>query len=264
MPRGDSRRGKSREPDEDVVVGRRPVVELLRAGGKVEKIFVADGVAGSAPIAEIRKRAKEAGVPLKVVPRPEIDALAAGTNHQGVVASGARYHYTALRDILDAGSPMVLFLDGVTDPQNLGSLLRSAEGAGITGVVLPTRRSTGVTSAARRASAGASELIPVARVANLPSAIDEARRAGLWIVALSGDAEQTLWDSDLLEPPVGLVLGAEGRGISPGVKTHCDASVSIPLAGKVESLNVGVAGAIVMFELARRRAATTDLPGRKR
>lgn len=249
---------RSREPDDDVVAGRRPVVELLRAGGQVERILVADGVAGSAPIAEIRARAKAAGVPLKVVPRTEIDALADGTNHQGVVASGARFHYRALKDLLAVDSPALLFLDGVTDPQNLGSLLRSAEGAGVTGVVLPTRRSTGVTAAARRASAGASELIPVARVGNLSQAIDEARRAGVWIVALVGDTETTLWDSDLLEPPVGLVLGAEGRGISPGVMAHCDATLSIPLVGRIESLNVGVAGAIVMFELARRRATTGD------
>jgi 23S rRNA (guanosine2251-2'-O)-methyltransferase len=229
------------------------VVELLRAGGAVEKVLIADGVAGSAPVTEIRKRAKDAGVPVKVVPRREVEALVAGANHQGVIAVGARFHYAALEDLLAHDAPILLFLDGITDPQNLGSLLRSAEGAGVTGIVLPTRRSTAVTSAVRRASAGASELVPVARVGNLSQAIDAARRTGVWIVALSGDAPMSVWSSDILEPPVGLVLGAEGRGISPGVLSHSDAKVSIPLAGRIESLNVGVAGAIVMFELARRR-----------
>jgi 23S rRNA (guanosine2251-2'-O)-methyltransferase len=250
-----ARRGRKEEP-EDIVAGRRPVVELLRAGKPVESVLMAEGIDSSSTIGEIRRRAKELAVPVKVVPRAKLDSFASGMNHQGVVATGAVYRYVDLDSLLTSDSdPVVVFLDGVTDPQNLGSLLRSADGAGITGIVLPTRRSTGVTAAVRRASAGASERVPVARVGNISQALDHAREAGLWTVAVTGDASSDVWASDLLEPPLGLVLGAEGRGISEKVKQHCDGSVAIPLAGAIDSLNVAIAGAIVMFEIARRRAA---------
>jgi 23S rRNA (guanosine2251-2'-O)-methyltransferase len=250
-----ARQGRHEEAH-DVVAGRRPVVELLRAGKPAEAVLLAEGIDSSSTVGEIRKRAKGLAIPVKVVPRQKIDALAGGLNHQGVVATGAVYRYVDLDSLLnDESDPVVLFLDGVTDPQNLGSLLRTVDGAGMTGVVLPTRRSVGVTAAVRRASAGASERVPVARTGNLSQALDHAREAGLWTVAVTGDAAETLWESDILEPPLGLVLGAEGRGISQKVKQHCDGAVAIPLAGEIGSLNVAIAGAIVMFELARRRAA---------
>ena len=245
--------------DASVLAGRRPVLELLRAERGAERILLSDHMAASKTISEIRKRATVMGIPVRTVPKSEIDKVAGALNHQGVVAITGRYRYAPLEDLLKAAHPQLLFLDGVTDPHNLGSLLRSADGAGFTGVVLPARRSVAVTSAVRRVSAGASEVVPVARVGNLGRAIDEAREAGVWILGLDEDAPDDIWASDLLEPPVGLVLGAEDRGISPTIRERCDAVVSIPSAGRLASLNVAVAGAVVMYEIARRRGQSVTL-----
>lgn len=245
-----SRSGPRNDPD-DILYGRRPVLELLRAGRAVEKVFMAQGMAPSNVLGEIRKRADSAGVPVRVIPKDQIDRMAGG-NHQGVVALAGKYRYTPLDELLDKQAA-VLFLDGVTDPHNLGSLLRSADSAGFQGVVIPSHRSVGVTGAVRRVAAGAADVVPVARVPNLSRAIDSAKEAGLWIVGLDEKAESDVWTSDLMAPPVGLVLGAEDRGISRNVKEHCDETVQIPHTGRIGSLNVAVAGAIAMFEVARRK-----------
>ena len=240
-------------------MGRRPVLELLRAGPGVEKVFIAEGLAPSNVLGEIRKRAEKAAVPIRMVPKTELEKMARGSNHQGVAAFTARYRYRQMKDLLEAPQPCLLFLDGLTDPHHLGSLLRTADGSGFTGVVLPAHRSVGVTGAARRVSAGAAEVVPVARVTNLGNAIDEARRAGVWILGLDEKADSTLWASDLTEPPVGLVLGAEDRGISKGIRDRCDQLLSIPLTGRIGSLNVAVAGAVAMFEIARKRDLSANL-----
>ncbi|MBW3595503.1 MAG: 23S rRNA (guanosine(2251)-2'-O)-methyltransferase RlmB [Actinobacteria bacterium] len=249
---------RSGADDSSILAGRQPVLELLRAERTAERIVVGEHVAASKTISEIRKRANALGIPMRTAPKSEIDRLAGGLNHQGIVAITGRFRYTPLDDLLKAPAPALLFLDGVTDPHNLGSLLRSADGAGFTGVVLPARRSVGVTSAVRRVSAGAAEVVPVAREGNLGRAVDAAREAGLWILGLDEDAADDIWSSELLEPPVGIVLGAEDRGISPTIRERCDAVVSIPSSGRLSSLNVAVAGAIVMFELARRRRGHSD------
>ena len=238
--------------------GRRPVIELLRARRPAEKILIADGLSASANLVEIRKRAKEASIPVKVVPRVELDRLAPGENHQGVVAVTGRYRYAALESLFGPASRLV-FLDGVTDPHNLGSLIRSAECCGFDGLVVPAHRSAGVTSAVRRVAAGAAELLPVARVTNLGRGIDQAKEAGLWIVGLDGDAEEDIWTSELLETPLGIVLGAEGKGLSKNIRERCDGVVRIPQQGRIGSLNVGVAGAIAMFEIARRGSSSATL-----
>lgn len=243
----------------EVVAGRRPVVELLRAGRPARRVLIARGLRPSGVVAEVRRRAGEAGVPVTVVPQAELDAAAPGLNHQGVVAVAARFRYTPLVELLGSGEPSLLFLDGVTDPQNLGSLIRSAEVAGFTGMVLPARRAAQVTPAVRRVSAGAAEVLPIARVSNLSNAIEEAKRARMWVLGLDACATDVLWDSDLATPPVGVVLGSEGRGLSRGVASHCDGLVSIPVAGRIGSLNVSVAGAVAMFEIARRRRGSDTL-----
>ena len=259
-PESRARGAAGRPPNGSLTAGRRPVVELLKAGRPAERVLLAEGMASSPLGAEIRRRAEQAGVPVRVVPRSEIDRLAPGLNHQGVAAVTARFRYAPLESILELSDCRALFLDGVTDPQNLGSLLRSADGAGFSGVVLPTRRSASVTPAVRRASAGASETVRVARVGNLYGAIDQARERGLWIVGLDPSGERDLWSSNLLEPPVGIVLGAEDRGLTPKARSRCDELVALPLAGRIESLNVGVAGAIAMFEVVRRRLGTQGPP----
>jgi 23S rRNA (guanosine2251-2'-O)-methyltransferase len=240
------------------LTGRRPVLEMLRKGTSVERVFLAEGMAPSKVLGEIRRRATERGIPIRSVPKREVERLAGGSNHQGVVAKAGRYRYASLGDLIDESSAL-LFLDGVTDPHNLGSLLRSADGAGFTGVVVPSHRAVGVTPAVRRVAAGAAEVVPVARVPNLSQALDEVRRGGLWIFGLDEKADDDLWASDLAQPPVGLVLGAEDRGISRLVREHCDGLVKIPSLGRIDSLNVAVAGAVAMFEVARRRALSANL-----
>jgi 23S rRNA (guanosine2251-2'-O)-methyltransferase len=236
------------------LAGRRPVLELLRAGKPAEKILVASELDPSSLIGEIRKLANAAAVPIRTVPKVEIDKIVGGMNHQGVVAVTGRYRYVPLQRLLEIEAPKLLFVDKVTDPHNLGSLLRSADGAGFSGVVIPSHRSAAVTSAVRRVSAGAAEVVAVARVTNLGGAIDQAKAAGIWILGLDEKAVEDIWTSELAEPPVGLVLGAEDKGISKGVRERCDQLVKIPTSGRLGSLNVAVAGAVAMFEVARRVA----------
>lgn len=246
---------RTKAPDDDegsFLAGRRPVLELLRAGKPAEKILVASELDPSSLIGEIRKLANAASVPLKNVPKVEIDRIAGGMNHQGVVAVTGRYRYVPLERLLKVESPRLLFVDKVTDPHNLGSLLRSADGAGFSGVVIPSHRSAAVSSTVRRVSAGAAEVVSVARVTNLGQAIDQAKAAGVWVLGLDEKAAEDIWSTDLAEPPVGLVLGAEDKGISRGVRDRCDQLVKIPTSGRLGSLNVAVAGAIAMFEVARR------------
>lgn len=241
-----------------VLAGRRPVLELLRAGHSAQRVLIAEGLRPSGVVGEIRRRAEELSIPVRYVPREQIEREARGLNHQGVAVVTGRFRYTPLRQLLDVDDPCVLFLDRVTDPHNLGSLLRSADCAGFDGIVVPAHRSASVTPVVRRVSAGASEVVPVARVTNLGRALEEARSAGLWIVGLDEDASTDLWSSNLAEPPVGLVLGSEDRGISKSVRERCDEILGIPQGGRIGSLNVAVAGAVAMFEVARRRSAGGD------
>jgi 23S rRNA (guanosine2251-2'-O)-methyltransferase len=255
VPRRAERSGEA----DDLVAGRRSVLELLKGDQPVVRVLLAKESAGSRPLVEVNERATEAGVPVRVVPRSEIDRAADGLNHQGVIAIVGRYRYVPLEQLLAGDEALVLFLDGITDPHNLGSLLRSADGAGFDGVVVPTHRSAGVTATVRKVAVGAAEIVPVSRVGSLGVALEQAKQAGLWVVGLDERADEGLWTSELLEAPLALVLGAEGRGLSKGVRDRCDGFVKIPSRGRLASLNVGVAGALAMFELARRRSASATL-----
>ena len=239
--------------------GRRPVLELLKAGAAVERVLIARESSRSPVVNEIRRRARSAGVPVRDVPRNEIERRAHGANHQGVIAVATSYRYSSLDRLFRVPEPLVLFLDGVTDPHNVGSLLRSADGAGFTGMVVSSRRSSGITAAVRRVAAGAAEVVPVARVASLGVALDVAKGAGLWVAGLDAAGDSDLWHSEVLEPPLGLVVGSEEKGISASVRQRCDVLVRIPSGGKIASLNVAVAGAVGMFEVARRRGRSATL-----
>lgn len=232
------------------------MLEFLDAGRSAERILVARELAPSAIIGRIRRRAEENSVPVRVVPRTEIDKLAAGINHQGVVAVTGRFRYVSLDDLIQGPDAVVVFVDGVTDPHNLGSLLRSADGAGVTGIVIPSHRATGVNDTVRRISAGAAEVVPVARVGSLGAALDRARDAGMWLVGLDERGGEDIWSSNLLSAPLGLVLGSEDRGLRNVVRERCDALVQIPQLGRLSSLNVSIAGAIAMYEVARRRGTS--------
>ena len=230
----------------EIIYGSRPVVEALESGRrKVFEIFDAVGDR------EVRESAEPRGVKTKRVSRQRVDELSRGGVHQGVVARVEPYPYSGLGEILAPPEPLVLVLDGVTDPRNLGAVLRAAEGAGASGVVVPRDRAAGVTAAAVKASAGASEHVRVARETNLKRAIEEMKEAGLWVYAAeAGGTPYTRLD---LTGPLGLVFGSEGRGVRRLVRDACDGTVAIPQLGNVGSLNVSVAAAVLLYEVRRQR-----------
>ena len=222
------------------------MIEALRS--RKREVFE---VLDAAKISEVAKVADVASVPVKKVTRARIEELARGAAHQGVAARVGPYPYSDLGEILAAPDPLILVLDSVTDPRNLGAVLRAAEGAGASGVVIPKDRVVDVTAAAVKASAGASEHVPVARETNLRRAIDRMKEAGVWVYAAEvGGTTYTELD---LSGSVALVLGSEGRGVRRLVREGCDGAVSIPMVGAVESLNVSVAAAILLYEARRQR-----------
>ncbi len=230
----------------ETIYGVRPVIEALRGGRReVFEVLDASGNAG------VTEAAEAVGVPVKKVSHARVGELARGAVHQGVAARVGPYPYVELEDLLAAPDPIVAVLDGVTDPHNLGAVLRVAEGAGANGVVIPKDRAAGVTPAAVKASVGASEHVPVARVTNLRRAIDRVKEAGLWVYA--AEVGGTLYTELDLTGPVGLVLGSEGKGVRRLVREGCDGTVSIPMLGAVGSLNVSVASAVLLYEARRQR-----------
>jgi 23S rRNA (guanosine2251-2'-O)-methyltransferase len=230
----------------ETIYGVRPVIEALR--GERRKVFEVLDASGNV---EVARAATAVGVPVKKVPHARVGELARGGVHQGVAARVGPYPYAELEDLLAAPDPLVILLDGVTDPHNLGAVLRVADGAGASGVVIPKDRAVGVTAAVVKASAGASEHVPVARVTNLRRAIDAIKKAGLWVYAAEvGGTPYTDLD---LAGPVGLVLGSEGRGVRRLVREGCDGAICVPMLGAVGSLNVSVAAAVLLYEARRER-----------
>jgi 23S rRNA (guanosine2251-2'-O)-methyltransferase len=230
----------------ELIYGIRPVVEALRS--RKREVFE---VLDAARNAEVEKAASEAGIPVKKVPRTRIEELARGGAHQGVVARVGLYPYSDLDDILAGQESLIIVLDSVTDPHNLGAVLRAADGAGASGVVILKNRAVGVTAVAVKASAGASEHVPVVQVTNLRRSIDRMKEAGVWVYAAEVGGT-TYTDLDL-SGSVALVLGSEGRGVRRLVREGCDGAASIPMLGAVESLNVSVAAAILLYEARRQR-----------
>lgn len=240
-----------------VVYGVHPVREALRSG-RVQALFVAEGETGVA-LKEVLDVARDKGVQAIPRVRAQLDALARGGVHQGAVAVVGEYNFAQLDEIVqlakrEGRAPLVLVLDSVQDPQNLGALVRTAHVAGVHGVVIPKDRAVGVTPAVVKASAGATEHVKIATVVNIARALEELKEAGLWIAgAVAAGGSKAPWEIDLTVP-VALVLGAEGKGIRPLVLRGCDLLVKIPMFGKVASLNVGAAGAMLLYEIVRQRA----------
>jgi len=234
----------------ELIYGLRPVAEALRSKRR-EVREVLDSVGDE----EVASEAAVRGVPLKRVRRERIEELVPGVVHQGVAAWVGPYPYSGLEEILATPDPLVAVLDGVTDPRNLGAVLRAADGAGASGVVVPKDRAVGVTPAAVKASAGASEHIRVARETNLRRALERMKGVGVWVYAAEDAASvraPVYTDLDL-SGAVALVLGSEGRGVRRLVREGCDGAVSIPMRGAVSSLNVSVAAAVLLFEARRQR-----------
>ena len=228
------------------VYGRRPVREALRGPREVVELWATERAAAAEPW--LRE-----GPRVQVRRDRELSEAAGTRDHQGVLAWCEPYRYADAYELAAAERPLLACLDQVTDPRNLGAVCRSAEGAGATGVVVPAHGSARVTAAVCRASAGAVEHLPVAVVPNLARWLNEIKRGDLWIYAAAADGGQSLWQADL-DGGLALVFGAEGKGVRPLVRRACDGAISIPLAGRVESLNVSVAASLLLYEAARRRA----------
>jgi 23S rRNA (guanosine2251-2'-O)-methyltransferase len=244
----------------DQVEGRRAVLELLAAGKRrVRRIRIADGQDPSPQLDEIERLAASRRVPLETVPRARLDAEAKTFAPQGVVASAEPVRPLELARLVapKRGAPFLLVVAGVTDPQNLGALLRSAAGAGVTGVVLARHRAAHLSPSVVKVAAGAVEHLSFSVVGGIPTALDELRRAGLFTIGLAADGARSLYDLKLDDAPVALVVGGEERGLAPLVRRRCDEVVAIPQRGGVASLNVASAGTVACFEIARRRAAAT-------
>jgi 23S rRNA (guanosine2251-2'-O)-methyltransferase len=231
------------------IPGRGPVGEALRAGRQLAEVVVESGA--NPELARFADLARAAGVAVRRADRAELDQLSAGVLHQGVVALAERFDYRPLSDL--AGAGLVVVLDGVTDPQNLGAIARSAEAAGAQGLVVRERRSAHVTPAAEKAAAGAFSWLPVALVPNIVRALGDLAEAGVWSVGLGGDASESLWDCALLDGRVAVVIGAEGPGLSRLVRQRVDTLVQIPMAGRMTSLNASAAAAVALFEVRRRQ-----------
>jgi len=229
----------------ELVYGRRAVREALRGRREVLELLATERAVASEPwLAEARPKLKA---------ERDLTELAATRDHQGVVARVEPYRYADAYELASVEAPLLAVLDRVTDPRNLGAVCRSAEGAGATGVVVPAHGSAVVTPAVARASAGAIEHLPIAVVTNLARYLEEVKGPRLWVYGAAGDALTSMWETELTGG-VALVLGAEGKGLRPLVRRSCDALVSIPLAGRVESLNVSVAAALLLFEARRQRS----------
>ena len=245
------------EAPENMLEGRNAVTEALSAGRTIDKLFVADGDTDRA-LARICAMAKQAGAVVVPTDRRKLDYMSATGAHQGVIAMVAAHDYASIDDILkkaqDAGEPpLIVICDELSDPHNLGAIIRTAECAGAHGIIIPKRRSVGLTAVVGKASAGALEYMPVARVSNIAAAIDTLKKAGVWVYGTAAGGDTTLYRADL-KSAAAIVIGNEGEGMSRLVSERCDFKVSIPMKGSISSLNASAAAAIMLYEAVRQRS----------
>ena len=247
------------EAPENMLEGRNAVTEALSAGRTIDKLFVADGDTDRA-LARICAMAKQAGAVVVPTDRRKLDYMSATGAHQGVIAMVAAHDYASIDDVLkkaqDAGEPpLIVICDELSDPHNLGAIIRTAECAGAHGIIIPKRRSVGLTAVVGKASAGALEYMPVARVSNITAAIDTLKKAGVWVYGTAAEGDTTLYKADL-KSAAAIVIGNEGEGMSRLVSERCDFKVSIPMKGSISSLNASAAAAIMLYEAVRQRSLT--------
>ncbi len=248
----------SPQAEEGIIAGINSVIELLRSDSRpVDTLFI-DKDKGGSQFEQLLAIARKKGVSVRVVPRAALEKMAFGVRHQGVVATVPPKEYADPYGLADIAvkkgkSPLLVVLDGVEDPQNLGAIIRSAECAGADGVIIPEHRAAHLTSAVSKASAGALEHMPVAKVPNLANYLNFLKEKGFWIIGLAGDAKEPYSKPDLTAP-LAVVLGGEGAGIRPVVRNSCDMLVSLPMMGRLSSLNVSVAAGVMLYEVLRQRA----------
>jgi 23S rRNA (guanosine2251-2'-O)-methyltransferase len=250
------RDGYAADGSPDRIEGRNPVLEALRAGRTINKILTAKGEREGS-IKQIIAIAKEKGIVLQEVDRGSLDAISSTQSHQGVIAFAAAKYYVDVDDILNIAKSkqepaFLVILDEVTDPNNFGSILRTADAVGVHGVIIPKRRAVGLTPTVSKVSAGAIEYVPVARVTNVVQTIEYLKSKNIWVIGTDATGEELFSKSDMTGP-VALVIGSEGKGMGRLVREKCDFVVSIPMKGSVTSLNTAVAGSVVLYEILRQR-----------
>jgi 23S rRNA (guanosine2251-2'-O)-methyltransferase len=239
------------------IEGRQAVTEALRAGIPLDKVYILKGEASPA-LARVAALAREAGTPVVSADRRKLDEMSLTRSHQGVIASVPATGYADVGDIIEAARskgepPLIIVCDGISDPHNLGAIIRTAEASGAHGVVIPKRRSAGLTATVAKTSAGAVFHLPTARVTNVTAALGELKALGLWIYGASPDGDKDLWETDFTGPSA-IVIGSEGRGLGRLVAENCDFSVKIPMSGELSSLNASVSAAVLIYEALRQRA----------
>lgn len=242
----------------EFIAGKNPVIEALRSGRDMNKIWVNER--SKASMRQVLNLAKREGVNVQAVPKQKLDQLAESTNHQGVVASVAAHRYAQIDELFRKAEekkedPFFVILDEIEDPHNLGAILRTADAAGVHGVIIPKRRSAALTSVVAKASAGAIEYVPVARVTNLARTIDELKKRGIWFAGAAAEGAEDFRKADF-QMPIGLVIGNEGKGIGRLIQEKCDFLIRLPMAGRVSSLNASVAASLLMYEVYRKRSVS--------
>src|SRR5450755_1987722 len=250
MTEGRRQATKKEQRTSSVLAGIHPVREALRAGRDLDRVLIARG-AGGPRLQEIIELARQRSVPVRFEPREALDRASNSATHQGVLAFGAAQRYAEL-DQVAGNAQLLVVLDGVEDPHNLGAIIRTAHAAGATAAVVPDRRAAPLTETVARAAAGALAYLPIARVTNVTQTLERLKQAGFWIYGLDERGTE-MYDEVRFASPAAIVLGGEGKGLHQGVQKHCDVLVKIPMAGAVSSLNVSVAAGIVLFEWRRRK-----------
>ena len=239
-----------------IIEGRNAVIEALRSGETIDKIYLAKGETDKT-LGHIASRAREKGIVVVEADRRKLDGMSRTHAHQGVIALAAMREYVSVQSLLDAAAekgeaPLLVVCDEISDPHNLGAILRTAECAGAHGIIIPKRRSAGLTAIVGKTSAGAVSYMPVARVSNLPATLEELKKKGVWVYGTAAEGTTSLYDADL-KGPAAIVIGSEGSGMGRLVREKCDFLVSIPMKGHISSLNASAAAAILLYEAVRRR-----------
>ena len=248
---------EKKQEAEDRIEGKNAVMEALKAGRPIDKVYIAKGEQDKA-LRFIAQKAKAGGAVISEVDRRKLDFMSATHAHQGVIAVAALREYVTVADILAAArekgeAPLIVVCDEISDPHNLGAIIRTAECAGAHGVVIPKHRSAGVTAVVEKTSAGAVEYMPVARVTNLAAALDELKESGVWVYGTAAEGDRGLWEADLTGGTA-IVIGSEGDGMARLTREKCDFLLSIPMKGRISSLNASAAASVVLYEALRQRS----------